>query len=61
MRQVIARIVDASAFLEFKADYGAATVCGYAAIAGFRVGIVTNNGPLDPAGSTKTTHFIQTC
>jgi geranyl-CoA carboxylase beta subunit len=61
MRQVIARIVDASAFLEFKSAFGPATVCGHAAICGYRVGIVTNNGPLDPAGSTKVTHFIQGC
>jgi geranyl-CoA carboxylase beta subunit len=61
MRQVIARIVDGSDFLEFKPDFGPATVCGYAAIAGFRIGIVTNNGPLDPAGSNKVTHFIQAC
>ena len=61
MREVIARVVDASAFLEFKAGYGPATVCGHAAIAGRRVGIVTNNGPIDPAGSTKITHFVQAC
>jgi geranyl-CoA carboxylase beta subunit len=61
MRHVIARVVDGSEFLEFKPDYGPASVCGYAAIAGFRVGIVTNNGPIDPAGSTKITHFIQAC
>jgi len=61
MRHVIARIVDGSDFLEFKPDFGPATVCGYTAIAGFRVGIVTNNGPLDPAGSNKVTHFIQAC
>jgi geranyl-CoA carboxylase beta subunit len=61
MRHVIARIVDASEFLEFKPDHGPATVCGYAAIAGFRVGLISNNGPLDPAGSTKVTHFIQSC
>jgi geranyl-CoA carboxylase beta subunit len=61
MRQVIARIVDGSDFLEFKPEHGAATVCGFAAIAGFRVGIVTNNGPLDPPGSAKVTHFIQSC
>ena len=61
MRQVIARLVDASAFLEFKPDHGPATVCGYAAIAGQPVGIVTNYGPLDPAGSAKATHFIQSC
>jgi geranyl-CoA carboxylase beta subunit len=61
MREVIARIVDASAFLEFKAGYGPATVCGHAAIAGRRVGVITNNGPIDPAGSTKITHFVQAC
>ena len=61
MRHVIARIADDSDFLDFKPDYGPATVCGFAAITGFRIGIVTNNGPLDPAGSTKVTHFIQAC
>ena len=61
MREAIARIVDASEFLDFKADYGPATVCGHAAIQGMPLGIVTNNGPLDPNGSTKATHFIQSC
>ena len=61
MRHLIARIVDGSDFLEFKPDFGPATVCGFAAIAGTRVGIVTNNGPLDPAGSNKITHFIHAC
>jgi len=61
MRHVIARIVDGSEFLEFKPDFGPATICGFAAITGYRVGLITNNGPLDPAGSNKVTHFIQTC
>ncbi|MES2151308.1 MAG: carboxyl transferase domain-containing protein [Pseudomonadota bacterium] len=61
MREVIARIVDDSDFLEFKRDYGAATVTGHATICGIRVGIVGNNGPLDPAGATKVAHFIQLC
>jgi geranyl-CoA carboxylase beta subunit len=61
MREAIARFVDDSDWLDFKADYGAATVCGHAAIQGHRIGIVTNNGPLDPAGATKATHFIQAC
>jgi len=61
MRHVIARIVDASEFLEFKPDFGPMTVCGHARIAGMPVGIVTNNGPLDPAGSNKVTHFVQAC
>jgi geranyl-CoA carboxylase beta subunit len=61
MREAIARFVDDSDFLDFKADYGVATVCGHAAIQGHRIGIITNNGPLDPAGATKATHFIQAC
>src|SRR5437868_4875261 len=61
MREVIARFADDSDFLDFKPDYGAATVCGHAAVQGFAVGIVTNNGPLDPDGATKATHFIQAC
>jgi geranyl-CoA carboxylase beta subunit len=59
MREAIARFVDDSDWLDFKADYGPATVCGHAAIQGHRIGIVTNNGPLDPAGANKATHFIQ--
>ena len=61
MREVIARIVDDSDFLEFKALYGPATVTGHASIQGHPVGIITNNGPLDPDGANKATHFIQAC
>ena len=61
MRQVIARIVDDSDFIEFGTNYGIATVCGHARIEGHAVGIITNNGPLDPAGANKATHFIQAC
>ena len=61
MREVIARIVDDSDFREFKALYGPATVTGHASIEGHAVGIITNNGPLDPDGANKATHFIQAC
>jgi geranyl-CoA carboxylase beta subunit len=59
MREVIARIADASDLLEFKPLYGAATVCVQAAISGHQVGFITNNGPIDVAGANKATHFIQ--
>jgi geranyl-CoA carboxylase beta subunit len=59
MREVIARLVDASELLEFKAGHGPGTVCAHADVFGMPVGILTNNGPLDPPGSTKATHFIQ--
>jgi geranyl-CoA carboxylase beta subunit len=58
---VIARLVDSSDFLEFKSRYGAETVCGHAGIEGHRVGILGNNGPIQPQGSAKAAHFIQLC
>ena len=61
MREVIARIVDGSQFLEFKAGFGPATLCGHAKIMGQAVGIVSNLGPIDSAGANKATHFIQSC
>jgi 3-methylcrotonyl-CoA carboxylase beta subunit len=42
MKEVIARIVDASAFDEYKSEYGKTMICGYARIGGFAVGIVAN-------------------
>jgi len=61
MKEVIARIADDSDFLEFGENYGGATVCGHVRIEGWPLGIITNNGPIDPAGATKATHFIQAC
>ena len=59
MREVMARLVDGSELLEFKALYGAATVCAQAKIGGHAVGLISNNGPIDVAGANKATHFIQ--
>jgi 3-methylcrotonyl-CoA carboxylase beta subunit len=42
MRDIIARIVDASAFEEYRAEYGQTVLCGYARIGGWAVGIVAN-------------------
>ena len=42
IREVIARIVDASKFDEYKPEYGKTVVCGYARIGGFAIGIVAN-------------------
>jgi len=61
MKEVIARIGDDSEFLEFGENYGSATVCGHIRLEGWALGIITNNGPIDPAGATKATHFIQAC
>jgi geranyl-CoA carboxylase beta subunit len=61
VREVIARLVDASDFLEFKAAYSSDTVCGHARLHGHAVGIIGNNGPIQPGGSTKAAQFIQLC
>src|SRR5215470_281865 len=42
IREILARIVDASKFDEYKPEYGKTLVCGYARIGGFAVGIVAN-------------------
>src|SRR5713101_7417688 len=42
MREIIARIVDASEFEECRAEYGETVLCGYARIGGWAVGIVAN-------------------
>jgi len=42
MREVIACIVDASRWEEYRAEYGETLLCGYARIGGWAVGIVAN-------------------
>ena len=42
VKEIIARVTDASKFDEYKAEYGKTVVCGYARIGGFAVGIVAN-------------------
>jgi geranyl-CoA carboxylase beta subunit len=61
VKEVIARLVDGSDFLEFKASYAPDTVCGHARLHGHAVGLIGNNGPIQPAGSTKAAQFIQLC
>lgn len=60
-REIIARIVDGSKFLEFKEHYGTTLVCGYANIHGYPVGILANNGILFSESALKATQFIQLC
>src|SRR5262245_34638899 len=59
VRDVIARLVDASEFDEFKALYGQTLVCGFARIHGFLVGILANNGILFSESALKAAHFIE--
>ncbi|MCZ2088835.1 MAG: methylcrotonoyl-CoA carboxylase, partial [Burkholderiales bacterium] len=61
VREIIARIVDDSAFQEFKARFGTTLVCGFAHIEGMPVGIVANNGILFSESAQKGAHFIELC
>lgn len=61
MRELVARIVDGSDFMDFKPRYGNSTVCLQAEIYGMPCGILGNNGPIDPEGATKATQFLQLC
>jgi len=61
VREVIARIVDASELDEFKARYGTTLVTGFARIHGYPVGIVANNGVLYSESAQKGAHFIELC
>lgn len=59
-REVIACIVDASDFDEFKPLYGASLVTGWASVHGYPVGILANaQGVLFSAESQKAAQFIQ--
>jgi 3-methylcrotonyl-CoA carboxylase beta subunit len=42
IKEILARIVDAGQFDEYKPEYGKTVICGYARIGGFAVGIVAN-------------------
>lgn len=61
VREIIARLVDASEFREFKARYGTTLVTGFGHIHGFPVGILGNNGVLFSESALKATHFIELC
>jgi 3-methylcrotonyl-CoA carboxylase beta subunit len=61
VREVIARLVDASEFDEFKQLYGTTLVTGFAHIHGIPVGILGNNGILFSQSALKAAHFIELC
>jgi 3-methylcrotonyl-CoA carboxylase beta subunit len=61
VREVIARLVDASEFDEFKALYGTTLVAGFAHLHGMPIGILGNNGILFSESALKAAHFIELC
>jgi acetyl-CoA carboxylase carboxyltransferase component len=75
IREIIARIVDKSEFVEYKKDYGRTIVCGYARIGGFSVAIIANQkkhyiekgrppefgGVIYSESAAKASRFIMDC
>ncbi|CEP00718.1 hypothetical protein PBRA_001772 [Plasmodiophora brassicae] len=61
VREIIARIVDGSRFLEFKKLFGDTLVTGWAHLYGQRIGIVANNGILFSESAVKGAQFIEIC
>jgi len=61
IKSILARILDASEFDEFKQNYGTTLVCGFGRIKGIPVGIVANNGILFSESAVKGAHFIELC
>ncbi len=59
--ELIGRLIDGSAFHEFKPEYGRTLVTGFAKFYGKDVGIVANNGFLNSESSLKGAHFIELC
>ncbi len=60
-REVLARVLDASEFDEFKPLYGSTLVTGWGHINGFHVGVLANNGILFSEEAHKGAQFIQLC
>ena len=75
MREIIARIVDDSHFVEFKKEYGQTILCGHASVGGYKVGLVanqkliikTNEGKMQLGGviysdsADKAARFVMNC
>ena len=61
VREILARLLDASEFSEFKPLYGKTLVCGFGHIDGYPIGVIANNGILFSESALKGAHFIELC
>ncbi|MGH2476177.1 MAG: carboxyl transferase domain-containing protein [Candidatus Limnocylindrales bacterium] len=59
VRELIARLVDASRFHEFKPLYGETLITGFAHLDGIPIGIIANDGILFSQSALKGAHFIE--
>ncbi|MFT5572880.1 MAG: geranyl-CoA carboxylase beta subunit [Cryomorphaceae bacterium] len=61
VREIIARIADASDFVDFKPEFDAGTVCGHIEIQGIKCAVIGNNSPITAKGAAKAGQFVQLC
>lgn len=61
VRGVIERLLDASEFHEFQAEYATTIVTGFGHLHGHPIGVVANNGILFADSALKAAHFIELC
>ena len=60
-REVLARLLDASVFDEFKKEYAPSLLTGFGHLMGMPVGVLINNGVLFSESALKGAHFIELC
>jgi geranyl-CoA carboxylase beta subunit len=61
VREVIARIADASELFEFAPELDQGTLCGHIHLGGHRAAVIANNAPITPNGAKKAAGFLQLC
>ena len=60
-REILARLLDGSELVEYRARFGPTIVCGTGHIGGYPVGVVINDGVLFSESAQKATNFIELC
>ncbi|MGW1465040.1 carboxyl transferase domain-containing protein [Streptomyces sp. NPDC002308] len=60
-REILARLLDGSELVEYRARYGPTIVCGTGHIGGYPIGVVINDGVLFSDSSLKAANFVELC
>lgn len=60
-REILARLLDGSRLVEYRERYGTTIICGTAAINGWPVGVLMNDGVLFSESAQKAANFIEIC
>ena len=60
-RDILARLLDGSRLAAYRERYGPTLVCGTAAIGGYPVGVLINDGALFSESAQKAANFIEIC